>query len=314
MKRDKIIYPAPLERGDKIAIVSPATKVKGEYVDGAAVFFERHGFHPVVMPGAKGPADGSFASSLSQRRDDILAALSDPDVKCIFCARGGYGCIHLLPELPEETIRRNPKWLVGFSDISALHALWHTAGVASLHAPMAKHLTLEGDYDPCTRALLDVMTGDPAMHYAFPGDALNREGVAIGELRGGNLAVLNGLAQTPWDMLNVGDDEDVILFVEDISEAVYAVERMLTRLILSGNLGRVKGVIVGQFTEYGPDLNHEDMEEMVSRLLSRHGLNGIPVAYRFPVGHVVGNYPMIEGAQVELRVGKDMVELHTIEY
>ncbi len=85
MKRDKIIYPAPLERGDKIAIVSPATKVKGEYVDGAAVFFERHGFHPVVMPGAKGPADGSFASSLSQRRDDILAALSDPDVKCIFC-------------------------------------------------------------------------------------------------------------------------------------------------------------------------------------------------------------------------------------
>ena len=142
---------------------------------------------------------------------------------------------------PEETIRRNPKWLVGFSDISALHALWHTVKRCAASCPYGEASHLGGDYDPCTRALLDVMTGDPAMHYAFPGDALNREGVARGELRGGNLAVLNGLAQTPWDMLNVGDDEDVILFVEDISEAVYAVERMLTRLILSGNLGRVKG-------------------------------------------------------------------------
>lgn len=150
------------------------------------------------------------------------------------------------------------------------------------------------------------------MDYSFPSSPYNRTGKASGELRGGNLAVLNGLANTRFDMLTVGDGEDVILFIEDISEAIYAVERMLMRLYLSGTLSRIKGLIVGQFTEYRPDKNFDTMEAMIDALLTRCGISDIPVAFGFPVGHVSANYPLVEGAWVELTVTPDAVTLRSV--
>lgn len=307
-----MLFPERLKKGDVVSIVSPATKVKDEYIMGAASFLEKRGYRPLLMPGALGPADGSFASSRTQRLADIRESLRDPSVKAILCARGGYGCVHLISEIPFEEVRENPKWLIGFSDISALHALWHKAGVASLHAPMAKHLTIEPADDLSTATLFKILEEGAVMDYKTAPHRFNRCGKASGMLRGGNLAVLNGLAGTPFDILKVRDGEDVILFIEDISEAIYAVERMLTRLYLSGTLTRVKGLIVGQFTEYRPDLNHESMECMIDALLRKYGVDGIPVAFNFPVGHVSLNYPLIEGAEVELTVSPDCVTLKTV--
>ncbi|MDE6298935.1 MAG: LD-carboxypeptidase [Muribaculaceae bacterium] len=308
-----IKIPAPLKGGDRIAILSPATTVKEEYVAGAENFLAEQGYAPMVLPGATGPADGSFASSLQSRVADMRFALTEPSIKAILCARGGYGCIQMLPELPFSVVADNPKWIIGFSDVSALHALWLKAGVASLHAPMAKHLTLEGADDPATITLLDILSGKAGMDYQTEPHPFNRFGRARGRLQGGNIAVLNGLAATPYDILDVSEGEDVILFIEDISEAIYAVERMLMRLYLAGSLQRLKGLIVGQFTEYRPDLNHRSMEEMIHRLLLRLGIKDIPVAFNFPVGHVKDNLPMIEGATVDFEVAPHSVILRSVK-
>ena len=296
-----------------MAIVSPATIVKGEFVEGAAAFFRERGYKALVMPSAMGPASGSFAATHEARLSDLREAVCNPEVDAILCARGGYGCVHLIADGQlSESVKANPKWLVGFSDVSALHALWHACGVASIHGPMAKHLTTESADNPCSAELLRIMTEEPRIDYTFPSSPYNRPGTAVGELRGGNLAVLNGLSGTPFDMLSVSSDEDVILFIEDISEKIYAVERMLMRLYLTGTLSRVRGLIVGQFTEYSPDRNFGSMEEMIDSLLSRCGITGIPVAFNFPVGHVSANYPLIEGDAVRLEVTPESVKLRTV--
>ena len=309
----KLSYPSPLQEGGKVAIVSPATVVKEEFIIGAADYFRNRGYEPVVMPSAMGPAAGSFAASHEARLHDLREAVDNPDVGAILCARGGYGCVHLIADGQlAASVAAHPKWLVGFSDVSALHALWHSCGVASIHGPMAKHITTEAPDNPCTCELLRLLTRKPAMDYSFPSSPYNRPGTAVGELRGGNLAVLNGLAGTPCDMLHVDEGEDVILFIEDISEAIYAVERMLMRLHLSGSLSRLRGLIIGQFTEYRPDRNFETMEAMIDALLTRCGITGIPVAFNFPIGHVSANYPLIEGAQVKLEVTSASVTLKTL--
>lgn len=306
-----LITPAPLRPGDRIAIISPASRVKDEYVDGAARLLRERGFDVRVMPSALGPADGSYASSLRSRISDLSDALTDSSVKCILCARGGYGCIHLLQQMATEEVRSNPKWLIGFSDVSALHALWLKSGVRSIHGPMAKHLTLHPE-DESTKALLALMTGSP-MHYTVAPHPYNRAGHASGTLRGGNLAVLNSLAATPYDILTASEEEDVILFIEDISEAIYAVERMLVRLDLAGVLRRVKGLIIGQFTEYRPDANYASMDDMISALLSRCEITGIPVAFNFPTGHVDFNLPLVEGEKVIFKVNSGEVTLSSAQ-
>jgi len=307
-----MIYPERLKRGDRIAIISPATTVKEEYIDGAVRLLREEGFDPVVSPHAKGPECGSFASSEESRLSDLREALHDPAVKAILCARGGYGCVHLLPYISDSEIRENPKWIIGFSDVSALHALWQRAGVASIHGPMAKHLAIEGRDDVCIRHLVGMLTGNVRMDYSVAPSPYNREGTAEGRLVGGNLAVLNGLAGSDTDLLSPRGDEGTILFIEDISEAIYSVERMLMRLSLSGILHRIKGLIVGQFTEYRPDKNFGSMEEMVDSLLRRRGVTGIPVAFDFPVGHVTHNCPIVEGDMVSLAVSADGVTLKSI--
>lgn len=310
--RSELITPQPLQEGSVVAIISPATIVKDEYVDGAAQFLRDEGFESRIMPHAKGPASGSYASCYESRLGDFLAAWHDPEVKGVLCARGGYGSAHLLPALDAVDLRANAKWLMGFSDISAFHAALVRAGVKSLHAPMAKHMCENPD-NRATKALLSLLRGG-RMDYTVEGHPLNREGCARGMLTGGNLAVLNGLADTPYDLLAMARERDVILFVEDVSEKIYAVERMLWRLYMAGILGSVKGLVMGQFTDYSPDRNHQDMEHMANALLKRAGLHHIPVAYGFPVGHVDDNLPLVEGEMCELTIksGADGVRLRSL--
>lgn len=303
--------PRPLRPGDTIAILSPATTVRPNLIDSAKKVLAGMGYRVRVMPHAKGPEDGTFAASHEARLADFNDAYADPKVRAILCARGGYGCIHLIPHIDADMIAADPKWVIGFSDVSALHAMMYRAGVMSIHSSMAKMLAEKGAFDPNVERLMAILSGGDEGAIVIPSTPMNRPGSARGVLRGGNLAVLNGLSDTPYDLLHIAEGEDVILFIEDISEAIYAVERMLMRLIIGGNIGRLKGLVIGQFTEYRPDRNFETMEAMIDALLRRHGIE-IPTVFNFPVGHVDDNRPLVEGAEYELTVTPEKAELRRL--
>lgn len=311
-----MIYPETLKEGDKVAIISPASVVNPVFIDSAAAYIGQNGFEPVVMPHAKGPACGSYAASVQDRLSDLLSAWQMPDVKAVLCSRGGYGAVHLLSHIPESLFSENPKWLVGFSDISALHAFSLRCGVVSIHGPMARDFN---DRHEGGRAVMDILKNGTLSGYSFGHEESesmpsNRPGTASGKLTGGNLAVLDGLAGTPFDILNDTKEEDCVLFIEDIAEPIYKVERILYRLYLQGVFSRVKGLAVGQFTETSSDRNHLSMERMIEHFLENNGISGFPVAYGMPVGHFPHNMPVIEGADVILTVDNSRADMKFIRY
>lgn len=304
-----IVFPRSLTAGDKVAIISPASPVQEEFIDQAVDYLRVRSFEPVVFPHAKGPKSGSYAADFPGRLDDFIAAYTMPDIKAIVCTRGGYGAVHLLPHIPGNLLRENPKWIVGFSDISALHALSLSQGVASIHGPMTKHFTPE---NPEAEEVMGILKGEGMPEIVTIGDNYlpdNQEGVAEGILIGGNLAVLDGLAATPFDLFVRALDEDAVIFIEDIAEPIYKVERILYRLLMQGVLTKAKGLVIGQFTEYKPDANYSSMEKMISDFLKRNRLTQLPVGYGFPIGHIEGNHPVIEGQRVRLECEKRTAKL-----
>lgn len=294
-----MIYPRPLNPGDKIAILSPASIINPDYVEAAAATITAAGWTPSVYPNTLGHS-GSYSGSRQQRLDDLTDALTDPSVRAILCSRGGYGTVHLLDDLSRLPLTDDPKWIIGFSDISALHALMQTSGIASLHASMAKQLA-KGCKNQLNQLLFNILRGEMP-RYTFDPDPRNREGVATGRLVGGNLAVLAGLIGTPYDILQ----PDTLLFIEDIAEPIYKVERILYQLRLKGVLQRLRGLIVGRFTEYGPDANYRTMEEMIAEMTAPYAY---PIAFNVPVGHIDDNTPLIAGSTATLSVTPGKVTL-----
>ena len=310
---EKIVMPRPVGKTGKVALIGPATRIRPEIVEAFIRLYEERpeempGDELIVYPSAlDANACGSYAATLEQRVADFTDAWSRDDIGLVVCARGGYGCVHLLDYLPSDFIKAHPKWLVGFSDVSALHALLHKCGIASIHGGMAKQLAEDtdcgfGGYRSVFKGLVEDV--GPRLEYRTACHPFDRPGEGRGVLLGGNLAVLNGLAGTPFDMMASALTEDVILFLEDVSEPIYAVERMLYRLHLQGVLRRVKGLLIGQFTEWRPDRNHESMYGMIHERFEEWGI-GCPVAFDFPVGHNDRNVPLIEGAPSTLTVGCD---------
>lgn len=300
---EKIIFPAPLKKGDKIAVCSPAGRIKPEVVEPAVDVLRRHGWKVEVMPHVYGET-GSFSGTPDERFADLRAAFEDPDTRAILCSRGGYGVIHIMDRLNKLPLEKDPKWVIGFSDISALHALMARKGIASIHSSMAAHIK-EGAEDPDNAALFDILEGGRPAHI-FDSHEYDRQGIATGTLRGGNLAVLAELINTPYDLLR----PDSILFIEDVSEPIYKIERILYQLRLSGLLDKTRGLIVGQFTDYKPDGIHETMEEMIRDTIADYSF---PVAFNVPMGHVDHNIPLIESAKVTLKVspsGKNSIIFH----
>lgn len=285
--------PKPLQPGDTIAILSPASAIDPALVRGAADTITALGYRPLVMPHALGRS-GTYSATATERLADMTRALTDPSVRAILCSRGGYGAVHLLPAL--DSLLTDPKWLIGFSDITALHALWARHGIVSIHSSMAKQLALGTDTEP-TRRLFDILTGgSPATSWANNTAAINHPGTATGRLVGGNLAVLDALAATPYYTPRPGD----ILFIEDIAEPIYKIERILWRMRLSGLLDRLAGLIIGRFTEYNPDRNYDSMEAMIAGMTSHATY---PVAFDAPIGHIgPDNLPILHGADATLTV------------
>ena len=294
------IYPQPLVAGDTIAIVSPASIINPDYVKGAVDALQRQGWNVTVGKHTLGES-GSYSGTVEERLSDIREAVADPSVRAILCSRGGYGVVHLLDKLPYKELLRDPKWVIGFSDISALHAAMTSIGIASIHSPMCKHLTLHPD-DECSRSLYAILRGEKPC-YNVAGNAYNHLGRCVGRVTGGNLAVLAGLIGTEYNLLG---EADTILVIEDIAEPIYKVERILYQLRLTGALNRISGLIVGQFTEYKSDRNYHDMETMINDVTS--GLD-IPIAFNFPAGHVDHNLPIIENAVARLTITEEKVEL-----
>lgn len=286
------ITPRPLHDGDKIAIVSPAGPVDSTLVYAAADTLRAQGFLVDIMPHAIGRA-GQYAAADSDRLADLRAAFSDTTVRAILCSRGGYGAVHLLDSLSQLPLQRDPKWLIGFSDISALHALLASRGIESIHGNMCKHMALGPDDDD-NATMLAMLRGYRPV-YNFETDTLNRCGSARGRLLGGNLAVVAELISTPYDVIQPG----AILYIEDVEEPIYKIERIMYQLRLSGVLPRLGGLIVGQFTGYKPNDSYETMERMIADMVAPYGY---PVAFNVPVGHVDHNVPVINSAMVSFDV------------
>lgn len=304
---DKLIIPPYLHEGDKVVILSPSGKIDKSFLKGAVKRLASWGLQPVLSRYA-GSSNGVYAGTVSQRLEDLQEAMDDPNTRAILCSRGGYGAVHLVGKLDFSRFRESPKWLIGFSDITALHNLWQKEGFASLHAPMARHLTVEPEDDFCTQALRDILTGaaaTPEGSFSYTCDAhkLNRRGTAEGILRGGNFAVFNGLRGTPYDIPTDG----TVLFIEDVGERPHAIERMMYNLKLGGVLERLSGLVIGQFTEY--EEKKQLGKELYGALADLVKEYDYPVCFNFPVGHVTMNLPLVCGAPVQLDVDKKGVRL-----
>lgn len=298
-----VLTPRPLVHGDRIAIVSPAGIIKPQLVYNCLPLLADRGWVPYVGENTFNRY-GTFAGTDEERYADLENALLDPDTRAIICARGGYGAVHLLDRLDRLPLRDDPKWIVGYSDISALHALMTRHGIKSIHAPMTKHIAGHKGRDEDSLRLFSQLEGQTP-ETRIPGHGLNRPGHAKGLLVGGNLAVIAGLISTPFDVIRPGR----ILFIEDIAEPIYKTERILYTLRLNGTLASLGGLIVYRFTDYAPDRGSKTMEEMIARMVDGYDY---PVVYDFPVGHVDHNVPMICSSVVSLDVTPDSAVLRTI--
>lgn len=292
----KTIIPKPLKKGDRVAILSPAGIIKPQNVYRALPHLEEQGWDPYVCPNTL-KRYGTFSGTPDQRYSDLEQAFLDPRTRAILCSRGGYGVVHILERLSKLDLRKDPKWVVGYSDISALHGLMASQGIASIHAPMAKHVADHQGADSDSRAIFDILSGK-GQRYEFEGHEFNRPGKVSGTLYGGNLAVLAGLIGTPYDILR----PDTIMFIEDVAEPIYKIERMMYSLRLSGVLRRLKGLIVGKFTDYTPDVDNSTMEGMIQACVAPYDF---PVIFSAPVGHVDHNVPLLEGVRVTIESSRD---------
>ena len=300
--------PAALKPGDKIAIISPASKPGDTNPELAAATLRAWGFIPVIGPHTLSNYH-SYAGTIEERCADLRWALEDPEIKAIVCTRGGYGSSMLLDPMTHKDFKRHPKWIVGYSDITALHSAMVCSGVMSLHANMGGALGSRGATDSVNLLLRDVLLGKlPA--YQIPAHPSNKMGTARGIVIGGNMAVFTNIGGSrDWDFLDRDNikGKDIILFFEDVSESMPRVNSMLQQLRLKGVLDHVKGIIVGRFTEYEPRDGYTDMNEMLSETLNKYN---IPVCYDFPASHDEDwNFPMIEGCPATLKVAPDGVSL-----
>ena len=303
-----LLMPPALKAGDKIAIISPASPPQDNNPELAAATLRAWGFVPVIGKYVLN-RHHTYAGTIEERCADLRWALNDPEIKAIVCTRGGYGAAMMLDPMTHEEFKRNPKWIVGYSDITALHSAMVCSGVMSLHANMGGALGSRGANDSVNLMLRDVLLGT-LPSYTIPPHPLNQMGTARGIVLGGNMAVFTNIGGSKdWDFLDRDNikGKDIILFFEDVSESIPRVNSMLQALRLKGVLGQVKGVIVGRFTEYMPKDGYADMNEMLSETLNHYG---IPVCYDFPVSHDENwNYPMIEGCPATLEVTAQGVTL-----
>lgn len=291
------MLPPFLRPGDTVGIVAPASWFPYEELfDGLHIL--RDVWKLNVLEGRSlHTTDGPFAGTDDLRRADLQRFFDDPNVRAVFAARGGYGCYRIADDLDLTVLRANPKWLVGFSDVTVLLSLLQKNDLVSLHGLMPRQF---GDPDRAEslESVRQWLFGEPPAHYSVPAHPLNRPGRASGILAGGNLTMLVNSIDTPTDIAFRGK----ILLIEDIDETLFSLDRMMTQLRRAGRLANLAGLVVGQFTDMRDNLSlpfGKDACEIIADAVSGYAF---PVLFDFPAGHVTHNLALPIGSVVELRV------------
>lgn len=298
-----MIFPKPLSKGSTIGIVSPAGKIDIETIRYAEKWLHNIGYKVVVGQHANNVYH-QFAGTDEHRATDLQLMLNRTDVDAIFCARGGYGTIRIIDYIDFTHFLENPKWIIGFSDITVLHAcLQNTLKVASIHGPMPKNFPGKTLEDEDMIHLFNILQGDLPT-YEFSSHPLNRVGVAEGLLVGGNLSLLYALRGTPYDF----EPHGKILFIEDLSEYLYHLDRMMNNLRLSGFLKQLSGLVVGQFTEMKDNDSPFGLSAYEIILDAVKDYN-YPVVFDFPAGHTGVNMPLVLGKRINLKAINNEIQI-----
>ncbi|MBI2213715.1 MAG: LD-carboxypeptidase [Acidobacteria bacterium] len=273
-----------------LSIASPSTE---ERIEPAAETLRSRGFDVRVAPNSYARTNGYLAGGDGARLESLNRALRDDDVDAIFFARGGYGAMRILDRIDYAAIARDPKPVVGYSDVTALHqAMASRAGVASFHGPMLNTDFFEGLAPDVEEWFWALLAGRAPMMWTFGEQNVLAEGVTEGHLFGGCLSLTAALLGTPYDFWI----DDGIWFWEDVAEPAYRIDRMLTTLRLSGRLASLRGVIVGTLRECGVG----ERDELESLFVQFFGSLGIPVLYNMPFGHFGNNLLLPFGRNVRL--------------
>jgi len=298
-------YPPFLAKGDKISIVSPAGKIDRSIVERGAQLLVEQGF--VVQIGEHAfDAAGVFAGTDEARASDLQKALNDKTVKAIFCSRGGYGSLRIQQRLNWSAFFKKPKWLVGFSDITVFHSYLSEHKIASIHGVMPGFFERDGTVTESFLKTIHLLQGELPKYSVAP-NPLNRFGEANGILIGGNLSILLSLRGTPLDLSPKGR----ILFIEDISEYYYHLDRMMTNLKVGHILEQISGLVVGYFSEMkdGESPYGESAYEIINEAVAEYRF---PVAYNFPAGHNLPNMPLLLGGRISLNVTPNEVTIKPV--
>jgi muramoyltetrapeptide carboxypeptidase len=282
------IKPARLKEGDRIGILAPAGPVLQAEIQPGLDFLESRGFEPVCSPHLF-DRKGYLAGDDEARLRDLHAMFRDKKIKAVLCARGGYGTHRILRNLDYPLFTRNPKVFVGYSDITALlFALFKKSGIITIHGPVLRDL-LKGDARNAI-LLMKLMTSDDLITVNLAGGTAVNEGRAEGVVVGGNLSLICHLMGTPcWPAL-----KGKLLFLEEKAEPLYRIDRMLSHLLLSGELEKCAGLMVGTFEEC------EDPASVIDLVRERCSKLRMPILTGFPVGHGLDNVPLPIGARAVL--------------
>jgi muramoyltetrapeptide carboxypeptidase len=299
-----IKLPPYLQKGDTIGLICPAGFMSMEKVQTCINTLGEWGYQVKLGKTVGGDSTTYFSGTDEERLADFQQLLDDDEVRAVLCARGGYGMGRIIDQIDFKKFSKQPKWIVGYSDITVLHAhLYSNYYISSLHAPMAGAFNDEGYKNEYVLSLKNALEGKKAK-YSCPVHGFNKRGEAIGELVGGNLSLLAHL---------VGSDSDIktkgrILFIEDIGEYTYNIDRMLYQLKRSGKLSKLAGLIIGGFTDMKDTERPfgKTVYEVIREVVRDYNY---PVCFGFPVSHSDENYALKVGVGYKLKIGKSKVTL-----
>ena len=298
--------PSYLKKGDTIGIICPAGCMQKTAAITCIDTLKKWGLN-VVIGSTVGTQFNYFSGTDEQRLNDLQTMLDDDNIKAILCGRGGYGISRIIDKIDFKKFKKNPKWIIGYSDITMLHShINKQLKIATLHSPMASAFNNEGYKNEFVLSLQKALKGN-AINYKCQSHILNKSGMAIGELIGGNLCIIAHTMGTK----SCYDFKNKILFIEDIGEYIYAIDRMLIQLKRNGVFEQIAGLIVGSFTDikdttipFGKNVYEIIEEQIVSYKF--------PVCYNFSVGHQTENYALKIGATYQLNVNNKKVSLKEI--
>ncbi|AFK01896.1 peptidase U61 LD-carboxypeptidase A [Emticicia oligotrophica DSM 17448] len=295
-----LFEPSSLQKGDKVAIVAMASKLDPIDIKAAINLMQVNWGVEVLVGESVSAAYFNFAGTDEIRLRDFQFYLDNPEVKAIFSARGGYGSSRIIDAVDFSKFKQNPKWIIGFSDITTVHAQIQAMGFQSIHGPMPK--TFMRNYDS-VETLKDVLFGNE-IAYKIPSKSHNRLGSGKGQLVGGNLCMLAHLIGSPSDL----DTDGKILFIEDISEYLYNIDRMMIQLKRAGKLKNLAGLIVGDFSDLKE--NDEPFGKNVQEIIAEHtSAYNYPICYDFPTGHEAINWAIPCGRVADFVVDEEEVSL-----